>query len=360
MKILVKNIIPSSPFSALFKKYANYKYRIPKVSKHKNIFVSHEGIALKNFFLHPGTAFNIRGFRDINFYLTFWKTVLIQFLTCKYGKSLPSKHYTNGNYTFIHSKWFNYGFWLNSSLHRLIKLEEQGLLNNTTLLIPETIYNKSFVKETLSIFDVKIELIPLGTHMFIDDLIMVDTREYSTEFYQYDLEIIRKRLSEAAEIKASKFSPPSKKVYLSRKPDRNIRLVSNSTELENYLIPKGYKKVYFEDYSIWGQIKLMSYCESFIAIHGAGCANIIFMSPNSQFTELINREYATTEYKFPFWKLSSQLNIKYSPVFCEVEHNKDQLSLLKFGNQKGSKKETDYLVNKNLHVPILELSHLNH
>lgn len=356
-KVLVVNEIPKGRFKRLYEKFSKYSYRVPRVRKYRNVFISHEGIALKRFLLIGGTAFNISGFRDKNFYLNFWKTVVIQFLVCKYGRSLVSTRYKERKYTIIHSKWFNYGFWINSSLSRLIHLEEKGYLKDTVLLLPESIYSKEFVKDTLSVFDVEIELIRSGTHLFIENYIHVESRDYSTEFYSLDIDRVRKRLREKALVKGKIEGKDFSKVYLSRKEDRNIRLVVNHKEFEKEVLSKGFVKVNFEDYSVWQQIYIMSMCREFISIHGAGCTNILFMSESSIFIELINREYSQLEYQFPFWKLSKQSGLNYKSIFCQSD-NSNSKSLTNYGKYGGEYNEKDFLVNHNLIVPINILKEL--
>ena len=76
----------------------------------------------------------------------------------------------------IHSKWFNYSFWINSYLLRLIQAEEAGLLDKVKLIYPKEWDNIPYVVESLKCFNVKKEIIPLDTNLFIENLIMPETR----------------------------------------------------------------------------------------------------------------------------------------------------------------------------------------
>ncbi|MDX2359896.1 MAG: glycosyltransferase family 61 protein [Crocinitomicaceae bacterium] len=331
---------------------AEYTYTIPRVRRLNRVFVSHEGIILKKGRLVNRCAFNIRGKRDTNFRYTFWRKTFEQLLVCRYGKSLPSEKLNSGDYTIVHTKWFNYAFWLNSSIPRLINLADNGMLETTTLLLPEGISNIPFVVDTLSQFNVKTKIIPAGKHLFIKNFILSETREWSTEFSGAEIFQLRAFLIPIAQKEAKNFQPPSDKLYLSRKK-RGIRGIANEQELEELLCANGFKTIYFEDYSIWEQIILMNQAKQFISIHGAGCSNVMFMEKDTLFIELINAPYAELEYKFPFWKIASLSEVKYSPVFCQTE-NENASKKISFGKSNDDS-ETDYLVNQNIVVDLTKV-----
>jgi hypothetical protein len=338
-----------------FTKLNTYKYRIPQVREIKKVFVTHEGIVLKNGLIVKGCAFNTHGNKDNNFKLTFWKTALEQMLVCRFGKSLPFKKYSKKTYTIIHTKWFNYAFWVNSSIVRLLNLKEKGLLDTTILLVPEKIFRIPFVHETLEQFDIKIQIIPNGNHMFIDHFIHTETRDWSTEFSPKELIRLRNFLIPIAERKTNEFKLKSDKIYLSRKK-RGIRSIENEIELESFLQQHGFITIYFEDYDIWEQIKIMTQAKIFISIHGAGCTNILFMSKGSNFIELINQPYSEIEYKFPFWKIAMLSNIVYHPIFCPIKSSNDKLKI-SYGKKKNNL-ETEYLVNQNIIVDLTILDNV--
>ena len=67
-------------YSDLFKKFRRSKVKIPQVKKLKNVFVTHNGLVLKNGLLVDGCAFNLKGKEDNTFYYSFWRTAIEQFL----------------------------------------------------------------------------------------------------------------------------------------------------------------------------------------------------------------------------------------------------------------------------------------
>lgn len=54
----------------------------------KNIFISYEGLVLKNLRLLPKSHFNLVGLKDETFYWLFWKLAIEQYFVSTFGKSL--------------------------------------------------------------------------------------------------------------------------------------------------------------------------------------------------------------------------------------------------------------------------------
>jgi len=334
----------------LFEPYVRAKVRIPRIKNLKNVFVTHQGLVLKNGLLVGGCAFNLRGNLDNTFYFQFWKDTLEKYLVCRWGKSLPSVHLKGPQqYLLIHSKWFNYAFWINAFLPRLLMAEQSGYLKNTKLIVPENWKNIPYVWDSLKAFDVDFEVIPSDHHIFVDRLIMPETRQWTASFYPPLIKDISARLIQEAQTRIRNKTFP-KKIYLTR-AKRKIRTIENEEELICGLGKYGFEPVIFEDLSIWEQIAMMNNADFFISIHGAGFSNIMFMKNNASVIELINKKYASLEYTFPFWKLSDAVMLKYYPFFCEPVLNESQL--LSIGSStKQNNDEKKFLVNSNVKVDI--------
>lgn len=79
----------------------------------------------------------------------------------------------------------------------------------------------------------------------------------------------------------------SRRLYVGRRSSRVRRVVG-----EDILISKlkeiGFEHVFFEDYSIKDQAKLVNSCEFLVGLHGAGMANMIFAENSCQIFELTN------------------------------------------------------------------------
>ncbi len=336
----------------LLRKKETYSVRFPKIRKLKNVFVTYDGIVMKNGRLVDGCAFNLKGKEDNTFYYHFWRDTFEKYLVCKWGKSIPSVQLKGDQkYLLIHSKWFNYAFWINSFLPRLIQAEQEGYLNNTKLLVPEGWEKIPFVSDSLQLFEVEKEIIPMDHHLFVKHLIMPETRKWTASFVPETIQFTRQRLIDEAIKRTDSSMVRPAKIYLTRSK-RGLRGVENEEAVVDLLKEYGYSVVTFEDLSIWEQIMTMYHATHFISIHGAGLANLMFMEPGSNVLELINKPYAKLEYTFPFWKLGNSVHLNYFMQLCDTLN--DEQLILGFGKD-ATKNDSDYLVNKNLEVDISTL-----
>jgi len=336
----------------LFKGLSISKVRIPQIKKLKNAFVTHEGLVVKNGLLLDGCAFNLKGKEDKTFYYAFWRIAIEQFLVSKFGKSLPSVHLKGPQaYLLIHSKWFNYSFWVNSFLPRLIQAEEAGWFKKSKLIVPEGWKKVPYVWDSLTAFDIELEIIPEGYHIFVDSLVMPETRQWTASFYPLQIQNVRQRLVKESQKRAVDFNKKSTRIYLTR-AKRGVRYVENEEDVIELVKKYDFVPIIFEDLTIWEQISLMNQSTHFISIHGAGFSNIMFMKPGSVVLELINLPYAKQEYTFPFWKLANAAQLRYLSQFCDVKGG--GASLLSYGKGK-MESELSYLVNKNILVDTVQL-----
>ncbi|MBP6754592.1 MAG: glycosyltransferase family 61 protein [Bacteroidia bacterium] len=350
-KIKVKYSLPINYeewMKTYFLEKKNEKVTIPFVQKVSKAFVSNQGLVIRNFFLLKGCAFNLLGFRDRTFYLPFWKLTFLQMLVCKFGKSLKSVELDSKNvYLLIHSKWFNYSFWINSYLLRLIQAEESSYVKNIKLIFPEEWNDIRYVKESLECFNIDIEVIPRDTHVFVKNLIMPHTRDWTASFLPGELDKVRLKVLPYA-IKKATFKKDIKRVYLTRKNSRS-RSVLNEEELVAVLDKYNFTRFSFDDISFWDQVFIMSQLECFISIHGAGFSNVIFMQEGTSVLELVNQSYADIEYKFPFWKMTVSSNLKYYVQFGKIASKNTKLV-----SGANPKPNANYLVDENIYIdPIL-------
>ena len=104
-----------------------------------------------------------------------------------------------------------------------------------------------------------------------------------------------------------RYSTYSKKIFISRKDGE--RNVSNEDEIFAILQTKGFERYTLSKMSVVEQIKLFAQAESIVAIHGAGCCNIMFSKPGTQFVELFQALADTT-----FFYLAQTTGMRYMPV----------------------------------------------
>jgi len=329
--------------------YSTYSNDIPKLKKLKKVFVTYDGLVLKNGLLAGGCAFNLRGKADNTFYYFFWRDVIEKYAVCRWGKSLVSHHLKGPQkYLLIHSKWFNYSFWINSFLPRLVQAENAGILNDVKLIVPEGWKNIPYVWDSLEAFNISKEIIPADSHLFVDHLIMPETRKWTYSFNPQVIQNTSSKLIDYALKTTDAIRSNTKKIYLTRS-QRGVRCAENEEAVLALVVKFGYTPISFEDFSIWQQVLIMQQATHFISIHGAGMSNLMFMPPNSAVLELINRPYAHAEYTFPFWTLANSVQVRYFMQLCDVVNGKD--AKLSFG-KKRAEEDVKYLVNENLIVDL--------
>lgn len=328
---------------SFFKKFQKQKITCSKIKFLKNTFVNQQGLVLKRGILVSGCAFNLHGSVDNTFYYSFWRKLIEQFFVCKYGKSLKCIQLNDDNqYLLIHSSWFNYSFWINSYLLRLITALREVDQDKLYLLYPEEWDSIPYVSESLQYFDIPIKRIPRDHHIFVKYLIMPETRQWTNSFDSTSIRAVYHWFSFL-----KKSNKPFRRIYLTRKK-RSVRCVENETELIDILKKFEFEILSFEDLSFIDQATLMMQTSHFISIHGAGFSNMLFMQPKTSVLELINFEYAKIEYTFPFWKLADSLDIHYYYQFGFLKENSG-FKMIKNNNYDLNQ---SYLVNQNIYIDI--------
>lgn len=106
----------------------------------------------------------------------------------------------------------------------------------------------------------------------------------------------------------------SDKVYVSRRK-ASTRALKNETALENSLIDKGFRVVYFEDMSIADQFNTVAKAKTIVAVHGSGLANLVAAQKGSRVVEIISPEWRRST----FARLSAELGLEYSFVEAVAE-----------------------------------------
>lgn len=314
----------------------------PKIKTLKNVFVNQQGLVLKNGLLVKGCAFNLKGKEDTTVYFPFWRKVIEQYFVCKFGKSLKYIQLKDDNaYLLIHSAWFNYSFWVNSFLIRLISFLKTNSDPHVYLIYPEEWDKISYVKQSLDYFNIKKKIIPADHHIFVKNLILPETREWTSSFYVGNIRYVYDWFRPFV---INYLIPPESKIYLSRKK-RDVRCVANEEEILLVLQKYDFEVFEFDEMSYMEQVNLMMHTSHFISIHGAGFSNIVFMQAQKSVMELINQEYAKLEYTFPFWKLADALDLNYFYQFGDVSTNFSR-DLIKEVYDIDKK----YLVNENIHI----------
>lgn len=303
----------------IFEKRSVYTFPKLKTLEKKNVFLTHYGITLKYLMPIKRTLPNAWGFGKPNagFIFQFYRKVLEIYLVCKFGKSLKAVALDDRkNYLFIYTPWFGYFSWVTESLPRILEVRHRH--KELTLILPESYSKLSFVMKSLELFpDLKHEIIPDGIHMKIPKIVIPELKPFT---YTFDPDTMQKyRAQMWAYIKNMQFDIPTfDKIYVSRKKAKNRKLL-NEKDVLNLLSEYGFQEVTFEKYSFYEQVYLMRNCKVLTGVHGAGFANIAFMSDNTALIELI-KEYSSYKEERPsYWRLCSALNIDYYIEYCKPE-----------------------------------------
>jgi capsular polysaccharide biosynthesis protein len=301
---------------ALFKEFTSYTIEDPKVVQEQGVFVSHYGIGIKHGLLLRGTVPNSFGKGKPNWYGRFWRKGIEQYLVCRFGKSLPSRHLeAPQTYILAHAPWFNYFFWVTESLPRI--MHAQAWHAQSKLILPESIARRAFVQESLKLFpELQTAIIPADEHLFIDRLVLPRIKNWNFRFRKEELQALRKAMVAEAARHAS--INLGERIYLSREK-ASYRHFTNAAEVEAVLSEYGFTKVCFEDYSIWEQVQIMQQARYFVAAHGAGLTNILWMPAGGKFLELYYEVQQGIPQRYSYWTLSNVLGIDYYIQYCPVQ-----------------------------------------
>lgn len=337
--------------SKLFHSISKERVFKPTIQRLKKCFVTYDGLLLRRGILNSRCAFNLIGKSDTTYYFTFWMKTLEQFIVSKFGKSIKSISLDNKDeYLLIHSKWFNYGFWVNDFIGRLIEAESTIGFNRIKLIFPSDWDTIPFVKESLEAFTIDRMIIPKDHHLFVQRLILPSTRQYTASFDSHSLNQIRDRMVLESQ-KRTTLKNSFDRIYLSRK-QRGVRVVLNENEVVAFLKKNNFEVVHFEELGFWDQIYMMSQAKIFISIHGAGFSNVLFMPKKSFVIEFLEYDFAHYANPFPHWKLAVSAGLEYLYMFCKS----DLTEYIETVEQKRSNPDRrNELVNRNIYVDIKEL-----
>ncbi|MCQ2959986.1 MAG: glycosyltransferase family 61 protein [Bacteroidales bacterium] len=304
-------------------------YLCPKlyVKEYRNVFVSHEGLCLKNYHLLPYSAFNICTNYDKSFGLKYYRLVLEQYLVSTYGKSLKKINLNeNTTYALIHTKWFNYSFWITAALVRLLMLQKTG--KNFTLLYPEEWDSIAYVQQTLQAFpNLKYEKIPVGVHVQVKTLLLPEVRPFTACFNGEELQMVSNYfVGKIPDGIKNKTYP--KRIFVTRKKAK-YRKIANEQEVINLVAKYGFTVIDFDDMTFWEQVAQMQSAECVVQIHGAGMANVVFAKRNTHVLELLHEYKSSSAYRFPYWTACETMGIQYRCMFNKLVGNKDDSIIIR-------------------------------
>jgi hypothetical protein len=303
----------------LFKNRQSYQLPLLRVKQMKNVFISNQGLVVKCGLLPLKSAENLIGNYDQTFYWTHWKKAIEQFLVCKYGKSLKGIRLNDNTLYFsIHTPWFGYFTWFTTYIPRLIMVLDR--YPDATLLVPEEWETISYVNDSLKMFpDLKKKTVPRDNHLFVKNYVFAEVRPWTSIFYPEHIFKVRDVCLNYLQQHPVTIKAISK-LYVSRKR-ANRRKIVNEQAVEEYLIQLGFQSVCFEDYSVFEQMYLMRHADMLVSMHGAGLTNCMFMQPQTTLVEITPIVKTPEQFRLPFWRMASLLDINYYVQFCKTVDN---------------------------------------
>ena len=304
-------------YRSLYERKSSYSCPNLEVRKYKNVFVSHEGLWFQHFCLLPYSTFNINSSYDAKHGWEFYRLVTEQYLVSTFGKSLKKITLSaNRQYAIIHTKWFNYSFWMTSSLVRLRMLYKQT--NDFTLIYPEEWDNIAYVQETLRAFpNLKVEKIPAGVHVQVPHLLLPEVRPFTACLNGDDIKDVSSFIQNFFERDLAVIPTTPQKIFVNRKK-ASCRKIVNSDTVEQIVKKYGYEEVDFDEMSVVQQISCMRNAKNVVMLHGAGMANMMFASLKTKVLELMHEYTEPRTYRFIYWFLSVQMGCDYYVQFCKT------------------------------------------
>ena len=318
-KLISKKIVIEKPdycsqnYSYLFDDKLEYVFKQRIAKEYNNVFVSTEGLVIKKGLLILGSAENLIGKYDENFYWTHLRKGLEQYIVCSYGKSLNSNQLKTDVYFSIHTPWFGYFSWLTTYLPRLLKTHQ--IHPDYQLIYPNEWRKINYVNELLSTLpNLSRKEIPIDHHLFVENYYLSPVRPWTSQFIKEDLLLVKNHLLNF--VQTDEFA--KRRIYISRK-NAARRKITNEEDVIYFLKLHDFEIYCFEDLSLFDQIKLMAESSIVISSHGAGLTNLLFMPSESNVIELTPILTDFRKFRFPFWRMAKLLEMNYFAVFCEVE-----------------------------------------
>lgn len=319
----IKNRLPhniGTKYYALYKAKSEYTCPYLEVKSYSNVFVSHEGLCLRKFRLLPYSTFNINSSYDAKHGWEFFRLATEQYLVSTLGKSLRKITLDKTKtYALIHTKWFNYSFWMTSSLVRLRMLYETK--SEFTLIYPEEWDNIPYVQDTLKAFpNLKIEKIPAGVHIQVPHLLLPEVRPYTACLNEQDIKGVSSQMQDFYYDEIQKINDTPQKLFVNRKK-ASCRKMTNESEVADLLRQRGFVEIDFDDLTFVEQMAYMRNAKQVVMLHGAGMTNIMFAKPKTKVLELMHEYTEPRTYRFIYWFLTVQMQCDYYVQFCKTIDN---------------------------------------
>lgn len=203
----------------------------------------------------------------------------------------------------------NYYHWMFEGLPRVELLRQAGIdLGAVDWFIVNDTANQ-FVQPSLAALGIpesKLRVTRDGQALRCEEL-FVPSMPCQTNPSRWVCDFLRRSLLPLAPAQVKR-----ERLFVSRAPGAKRR-ITNESEVEAMLVPRGFRKVYLETCTLAEQVALFANAEAIAAAHGASMANLVFCAPQTKVIEIFEPEYVNPCY----WGVAQQVGLDYGYLLGE-------------------------------------------
>jgi capsular polysaccharide biosynthesis protein len=283
-----------------------YKLSRLKIILLRNTIITFNGICLQNYDIIKES---VHGYRD---------KLIIYKLTSKLDLLDYATFLLNNSDTFIliHGPIYNYYHWLTESIPRLLLVRYK--IKHLTLLLPESLKNNDFVKQTLAPFDFNdVVYIPKKCNIKIKKLVLPQIKPFCSSYDPLIVNDIRKLYTDYSKDK----TPPILE-YCARIFICSGKEISNFDEVSTFLRLKNFHYLNINLLSFYDLVVIMEHTQIIVFATRNNFVCISFMKPQTSVLELININALNIEGPNKRCiNLASALGLKYYYQLCNSSCN---------------------------------------
>lgn len=290
----------------IFKKVTEEFCPEPKIEMLKNVRIANNSVVFKYFKIFRDSCYNEENY---NLHRKGYKFFIKYFF--------PQLNFSKKRFLLITDEWTsNYYHWHTFSLKKLLILQEKNLIDKNSRIFLTTRYKRSkFYLDSLEKFGInknQIFFLRRNSNIKVAELPLIEPPRQHPEIYKKIREII---------ISNTKITDLGfgDKIYLSREK-QILRFVENADETHALLEKWGFKKVIAEDLSYDQQISIFFNTKYFVAPHGAGLTNLLFMKEGSHVLEMAAPigPISNRDFNRDFYALSTMIGLNYFYQECKI------------------------------------------
>jgi len=226
-------------------------------------------------------------------------------------------------YLMIHSPVFSYYHWLTESIPRLLMVKPQ--IEELTLLLPVSLKNIDYVKESLAPFSFKdIFYIPENANIKVRHLVLPQIKPYHTSYYPETVEEIRHIYTDYSNKSLNTKVKYSDILFLYDET-KNKPNINNIGMLKSIMDRFKIRFINPSDCSLFSLVQLVQKAELIISVTCNIMACISFMKKGTSVLELIKPQSCEIDKPdLRFINLASNLGLNYYYLFCKSQGNKNE------------------------------------